>query len=125
MTYDQEFMRICRERCLETLRSYGCETQHVPARPSWAVATNFTMRIENRAWMDLINTAVLKAGAQLQGLNVYDVRLIIQDDPMTFGRKLILQVISDPMPTTVDLDEHVKVSKQEPYALQPARLIRD
>ena len=137
MTYDQEFMRICRERCLKTLRSYGCETQHVPARPSWAVATNFTMRIENRAWMggsirhdlyelsDLINTAVLKAGAQLQGLNVYDVRLIIQDDPMTFGRKLILQVISDPMPTTVDLDEHVKVSKQEPYALQSARLIRD
>lgn len=129
MTYDQEFLKICRERCLQTLRQYGCETQHVPARPSWAVATNFAMRIGIRhdlyEMADLINTAALKAGSKLQGLIVYDVRLIIQDAPMVFDRKLILQVISDPMPVTVDLDAPVQVAKQETYTLQSARLIRD
>ena len=76
---------------------------------------------------DTIKIVALKAGQAVQGLPVYDVRIGVQEDPAAiFERRIIIQIVHDPMPNTVNLDD--KAPKQmEPvsYNLQSARLIRD
>lgn len=142
--YDQDFIRSCQSVVVKTLCDYGCEVHECACRPSWAVATNFSMRVETQMHRDLgyaqtsirndlyrifdtIKTVALKAGAALQGLPIYDVRICLQEDPSAypFEKRIIIQIVHDPMPNTVDLDD--KAPKMEPgsYNLQSARLIRD
>lgn len=144
MQYEQDFLRVCQREVMKTLSGYCCEVHERPCRPSWAVATNFSMKMENPPYrynsyappsirhdlydiVDTIKTAALKAGQQLQGLPIYDVRICIQEDPSFpfFEKRIILQIVHEPMPNTVDLDAPVKQQEPASYNLQSARLIRD
>lgn len=137
--YSQDFVRACQLEVVKTLRDYGCEVYDRSCRPSWAVATNFSMRVETPMRdlgythepyrvFEAIKTAASKAGHTLRGLPVYDISICVRDDPSAcYGEKrIIIHVVHDPMPNTVNLDG--KAPKQmEPvfYNLQSARLIRD
>lgn len=137
MHYDQDFLFACQGVAVKTLRDYGCDVYECP-RPSWSVVTNFSMRVENPIHSSpgisnelyrifgTIKVAALKAGIMLRGLPVYDVRICVREDPPNFERRIIIQVVHDPMPKTVELDDKATAcSKRETHQLQSARLIRD
>ena len=135
--YSQDFVRACQLEVVKTLRDYGCEVYDRSCRPSWAVATNFSMRVETPMRdlgythepyrvFEAIKIAASKAGHTLQGLPVYDISICVREDPA--GKRIIIHVVHDPMPNAVNLDGQAPkptVSKPTSHNLQSARLIRD
>ena len=134
--YSQDFVRACQLEAVKTLRDYGCEVYDRSCRPSWAVATNFSMRVETPMRdlgythepyrvFEAIKIAASKAGHTLQGLPVYDISICVREDPADYGKRIIIHVVHDPMPNAVDIDEAPVLTKQAPHQLQSSRLIRD
>lgn len=132
--YSQDFVRACQLEVVKTLRDYGCEVYDRSCRPSWAVATNFSMRVETPMRdlgythepyrvFEAIKIAMSKAGHTLQGLPVYDISICVREDPADYGKRIIIHVVHDPMPNAVNLDG--QAPKPTPYNLQSSRLIRD
>ena len=137
--YSQDFVRACKLEVVKTLRDYGCEVYDRSCRPSWAVATNFSMRVETPMRdlgyvhepyrvFEAIKIAASKAGQELQGLPVYDISICVRDDPSACysGKRIIIHVVHDPMPNAVNLDEQApNPTAPTSYNLQSSRLIRD